>query len=113
MRLFRRRGESERTTKGCLMHQRSCRLQSLQTYRTTFPLGLEPQNYRIRGKRHGASPQDSRKQFALDEARTHCVMCGSSSPKLKKLGPFPAWKRPSKRAVLGFRIFDAQGKPNL
>src|SRR6266446_2497298 len=113
MRLCRRRGGSESTTKGCLMHQRSCRSQNLQTYMTTFLPGLERQNCRTRWKMHGGSLQASRRQFALDEVRTHCVMCDSSSRKLKKSGLLPPRKRTSKKAVLGsFRVFGSGGKSN-
>src|ERR1700730_6022921 len=109
MRLCPRRGGSESTTKGCSMHQRSCKSQSLRTYMTTFLPGLERQNCRTRWKMHGGSVQVSRKQFALDEARTHCVMCDSSSQKLKKSGRFPAQKRrPSKKRLLGFRVFECE-----
>src|SRR6267378_3048704 len=106
MRLCRRRGGSESTTKGCLMHQRSCRSQSLQTYMTTFLPGLERQNCRTRWKMHGGSLRASRRHFALDEVRTHCAMCDNSSQKLKKLGPFPVRKRPSKKGAQGFRLFE-------
>src|SRR6266404_6363035 len=111
MRLCRRRGGSESTTKGCLMHQRSCRSQNLQTYMTTFLPGLERQNCRTRWKMHDGSLRASRRQFALGEARTHCVMCDSSSRKLRKLDLFPARKPTSKKAALGgFRIFGCGGK---
>src|SRR6266550_3326683 len=111
MRLCRRRGGSESTTKGCLMHQRSCKSQSLRTYMTTFLPGLERQNCRTRWKMHGGSLQASRRQFALGEAKTHCIMCDSSSRKLKKLDLFPARKLTSTKAIIGsFRLFERGGK---
>src|SRR5258708_4597766 len=110
MRLCRRRGGNESTTKGCLMHQRSCRSQSLRAYITTFLPRVERQNCRTRWKMHGGSLQASRRQFALGEARTHCAMCDNSSRKLKKLGLFPPRKRTSTKAILGsFRVFECGG----
>src|ERR1700730_11717634 len=101
MRLCRRRGGSERTKKGCLMHQKSCKSPNLRRYMTPCLPGLEHQNCRTRWKMDGGSLQASRRQFALGEVRTHCVMCDSSSRKLKKSGLFPARKRTSKKAALG------------
>src|SRR5260370_20106264 len=90
MRLWRREGGSVRTMKGYLMHQRSCRSQSLQTCMTTFLPGLERRNCRTRWKMRGESALVLSEQFALGGGKTHCVMCDFSLPKPKKFGRPPA-----------------------
>src|SRR5258708_25136793 len=89
MRLCRREGGSVRTMKGYLMHQRSCRSQSLQTCMTTFLPGLERRNCRTRWKMRGESALVLSEQFALGGERTHCVMCRFSLEKPRRVGPPP------------------------
>src|SRR5260370_70678 len=76
--------------KGYLMHQRSCRSQSLLTFMTTFLPGLERRNCRTHWRMRGESALVLREQFALGGERTHYVMCEISSQKLKRLGWSPA-----------------------
>src|SRR5438105_901766 len=55
----------------------------------------------------GESLQASRKQFALGEARMHCVMCDCLSEKWRNWGRAPAGKPTSTGAALGrFRVSD-------
>src|SRR5258707_15839223 len=89
MRLCRREGESGSTMKGYLMHQRSCRSQSLLTFMTTFLPGLERRNCRTHWRMRGESALVLREQFALGGERKHYGMCEVSCQKLKKLGLFP------------------------
>src|SRR5258708_40314024 len=90
MRLCRREGGSVRTMKGYLMHQRSCRSQSLQTCMTTFLPGLERRNCRTRWKMRGESALVLSEQFALGGGRTDCGMCDFSMQKSRRLGRPPA-----------------------
>src|SRR5258707_13647307 len=90
MRLCRREGGSVRTMKGYLMHQRSCRSQSLQTCMTTFLPGLERRNCRTRWKMRGESALVLTEQFALGGERNHCAMCDFSLQKARRVGPPPA-----------------------
>src|ERR1700745_149662 len=90
MRLCRREGGSVSTMKGYLMHRRSCRSQSLQTFMITFLPGLERQNCRTRWKMRGESARVLSEPFALDGERTHCVMCDFSLQKSRRLSRPPA-----------------------
>src|SRR6266403_3599277 len=103
MRLCRREGGSVSPMKGYLMHQRSCRSQSLQTCMITFLPGLERRNCRTRWKMRGESALVLSEQFALAGERTHCVMCDFSLQKSRRLGRPPAkLKRWALRSSKGF-----------
>src|SRR5260370_20653252 len=111
MRLCRREGGSGSTMKGCLMHQRSCRSQSLPTCLTTFLPGLERRNCRTHWRMRGESPLVLREQFALGGERTHYVMCGIALQKLKRLGWSPA--RLKKAALCSSRGIQGHWKSRL